>query len=817
MNRKLVLIGVVLLCSFQSVLAQKSESQKIILTGIVLDSVSGRGIEYATVALFTDSLKLIKAVAGGVDGRFLIEAPRAGRYYLSASMIGYSNSKDLIIIKEGEKKQDVGEIKIAEGMQLKEVTVTAVKPLIKNEPDKLTYNLESDPQSASSPLVDILRKVPMLSVDGEDVVRLNGETNFKVLVNGRSSGLLVRNFKDAIKAMPASSIKSIEVITNPPAKYDAEGIGGIINIITNKKTTQGYNGNINLGGSSLGGYNGGGYISAQIGKFSLSTNLYSGKSFSKGSSYFSESENFLSNDYRFSKTTGKSNSESVFTNLGIEASYEIDSLNLITLSGWGYLGTSTNRGSSDFTSLNFNNELSRKYSTKNISENLYGSGSGSLSYQKTFKKPEQNLTFSYSIDVSPTESNYTNNVVPELNFNPYSQRSINKAMGLEHTVQADYYNPIGKKHNIETGIKYILRQNYSETDVEILNPDNGIWIDAPNKVNDLDYDQHIGSMYGGYAFKHKSLILKGGFRMEYTINDGISKSSNGDITFTNKQFDVVPYVNFSYMLKKGNYISAAFTQRLNRPGIWYLNPYVNDNDPMNISYGNPNLETVRRNSITLSYRKSSQSWNLSVNLNGNFTSNNIERIRRVGANGVSETTYENIGINNNYRLNFNYSYRSGELFNMYVNGGIAYTSISSPELTLSNDGFSYYAGLGMSVKVWEKGTVNLSTFGSGGDVSLQSKNPINYRTSLGLSQRFFKDKLSLSIYITEPFNKTKTFKTNSQDITYKMRSENTYISRSASISLYWRFGKFNVNVKKARRSSTDDKMGGSPAAAPTTP
>jgi len=279
----------------------------------------------------------------------------------------------------------LGKISITEGMQLKEVTVTAVQPLIKNEPDKLTYNLDSDPQTASSPLVDILRKVPMLSVDGEDVVRLNGETNFKVLVNGRSSGLLVRNFKDAIKAMPASAIKSIEVITNPPAKYDAEGIGGVINIITNRKSTQGYNGSINAGVNTLGGFNGGGYISAQIGKLSLSTNIYTGKQIAKGSSYSSESENFLSDDYKYSKTTGTSNSESKFNNFSIEASYEIDSLNLITLSGWGYLGNSTNIGTGSMESHNLNNVLSRKYSTTNVSEFLYGSGSGSLSYQKTFK------------------------------------------------------------------------------------------------------------------------------------------------------------------------------------------------------------------------------------------------------------------------------------------------------------------------------------------------------------------------------------------------------------------------------------------------
>ena len=806
-----------LLCSGFRTSAQKAVNPGITITGVVADSLSGKTVAYPTVAIFTDSLKLIKAVAGGADGKFTIEAPGEGKYILSASMIGYSNSKNSLLLEGGIKKYDAGTIKLLEGMQLKEVTVVAVKPLIKNEPDKLTYNLESDPQTSSSALVDILRKVPMLSVDGEDVVRLNGETNFKVLVNGRSSGLLVKNFKDAIKSMPASSIKSIEVITNPPAKYDAEGIGGIINIITNRKDNQGYSGSLNAGASTLGGFNGGGYISAQLGKFSLSTNLYAGNYVSKKNRSISESENYLSNQFRYSNSETTGDNKGTSYNASVEASYEIDSLNLLTLSFWGYFGDNTSTGTSDFVSYDKDHIMSRKYSNITTSTSQYGWSSGSVSYQKTFKKPDQNLTFSYNIDASPMNSDIINTIDPEFNYIPYTKHSINTATGLDHTIQADYYDPLTKKHFIETGIKYILRQNTSDTKVKIYDDATGTWIDDQSRVNDLDYDQHIGSMYGGYVFKHKSLTAKAGFRMEYTLNDGISKSHDGNITFTNKQFDVVPYVNLSYMLKKGNSVTASFTQRLNRPGIWYLNPYVNDTDPMNISYGNPNLETVRRNSVTLGYRKASQKWNLNVGLNGNSTKNNIERIRRVGENGVSVSTYENIGINKNLRLNLSYSYRMGEKFSIYLNGSTAYSTISSPELGLTNEGFSFNGGFGGSVGLWKKGTFNCNAYVYGGDISLQSRYPVNYMTSFGFSQRFLKDKLTFSVYVSEPFNKTKKYVFDSQDVTYKMHSENISYRRSASFSLYWRFGKFNVNVKKARKSSVDDKMSGGTQGGTTTP
>ncbi len=812
------IIFIVLLSFFWTgfLFAQRDIS-KIAISGTVLDSLSGKSIEYPTIALFNDSLKPITSVAGGADGKFTIEAPGPGKYILSASMIGYTNSRNDIILDSTQRRINIGDIFITEGMQLSEITVVGVLPLIKNEPDKLTYNLESDPETPSSTLADILRKVPMLSVDGDDNVRLNGETNFKVLVNGRSSGLLVRNFKDAIKAMPASSIKSIEVITNPPAKYDAEGVGGIINIITNKKSVEGYNGSINAGVNTLGGYNGGGYFSVQIGKLAISTNVYSGKNIANKNRSSSETENFISDQFKYSSSDAAFDSYSIFTNAGIEASYEIDSLNLITLSGWGYKGSSTSSGLSNFISRDINGQVTRQYS--NINEQKYGYGaiSGSLSYQKTYKKPDQNLTFSYSLNSNPITTDAFSTIVPLVNMAGYSQNSINKADGREHTFQADYYDPLTKNHQLETGVKYILRQNRSNSEIWVLN-EEASWVSDPTRINDLDYDQHIGSMYGGYAFKHKSLTAKAGFRMEYTLNDGVSKAYQENIYFTNEQFDIVPYFNLSYMLKKGQSLSAAFTQRLNRPGIWHLNPYVNDTDPMNISYGNPDLETVRRNSVNLGYRKSSMSWNLGLNLMGNFTKNNIEQIRRIYENGVTHSTYENIGKNNSYRLNVNFSYRSGQKYSVNLNGAVSYTTVSSLDNSLQNDGFSFNGGINGNVALWKKANMNFNGYMYGGNVMLQTKYPIMYMTSLGLSQRFLNDKLTFSIFVREPLSKTKTFKFESRDLTYVTNSITEQTMRSINFSLFWRFGNFNPIVRKARRSSTDDRLdGGSPAATNTNP
>ncbi|MDP3452056.1 MAG: outer membrane beta-barrel family protein, partial [Bacteroidales bacterium] len=654
----------------------------------------------------------------------------------------------------------------------------------------------------------------MISIDGDENVRLNGEGNFKVLVNGRSSGILARNFKEAIKAMPASSVKSIEVITNPPVKYDAEGIGGIINIITNRKTIDGYSGSVNVGTNSLGGYNVGGYISAQMGKLAISSNLFTGKSVSNKNRSLIESENFLSEEFRNSVTEALFNSVNNFTNGSIEASYEIDSLNLITLSGSGYLGSQESNGSSLFNAFNSSGIATRRYRNTSLSEYGYGSLTGTLSYQKTYKKPDQNLTLSYTLDYNPVKTDVNNSIDPELNYISYAQHSVNDAYAREHTIQADYYDPLTKKHQIETGVKYILRQNTSETKIE-RRDDSGQWQEDPSRVNDLDYNQHIGSFYGGYAFKHKTMTAKAGVRMEYTYNDGLSKSFLEDTHFTNEQFDVVPYINLSYMIKGGNMLSAGYTQRLSRPGIWHLNPYVNDSDPMNIYYGNPDLESVIRNTFTLGYRKASQVWNLSLNLTGSFTRNNIEQIRRVNDLGISISTYENIGRNNNVRMNVNFSYRAGQRVTLNINGAAAYTKVSSEDLNLVNDGLTFNGGLSGTANLWKGGIFNFNAFLYGGDITLQSKMPLMVFSSFGLSQRFLKDKLTLSVGVREPFNEKKVIKYNSYDTTYSLRARNEITMRSIQVGLFWRFGNFNPIVKRARRSATDDKMSGNSPAATT--
>ena len=285
--------------------------------------------------------------------------------------------------------------------RLREATVAARRELVASDADKLTYNVEADPQAAGSSLIDILRRVPMVSVNGEEKVLLNGSTDYKVLVNGRPTGMLARNFAQLVKTFPASSVKEIQVITNPPVKYDAEGIGGLINIVLVRRLKAGYSGSVGLQAGTLGMAAGNGYLSAQLGKFAVSASA-GGMRFPNPRYYgITDIENLTGTARRYQRLEFEDDVLYSTGSFSLEASYEPDSLNLITLSGWVDLQRPREsfRISERFWDADRN--LTADMQEPRQMYNRGDSFSGELAYQRTFRGDGGVLTFSYAIDGIP--------------------------------------------------------------------------------------------------------------------------------------------------------------------------------------------------------------------------------------------------------------------------------------------------------------------------------------------------------------------------------------------------------------------------------
>ena len=788
--------------------AQAQEKKETFqLTGQVQIENTNENIPYVTITVQDENANVVTRQASDAAGKFIIQLPQSGPYQFIFSAVGYATTTKEVKIGESEKSKNLGIIGMAEGVELKEVSITAQKPLIKSDPDKLVYSVEADPEAQSNTVLEIIRKVPLLAVDAEENVTLNGQSNYKVLVNGKSSSLMSNNFKEVIKSMPANSIKDIEVITNPSSKYEAEGVGGIINIITTRNTNNGYTGSVGLNADSRGGYGANAYIAATIDKFSFSTNIYNNQFRQPASEVSSTREDYLSDTYRYRDVSGTNKYKGSGNSLNFEAGYEIDTFNLISASAWGYFGNYAADGFLETNESNTGHIPTRHYQNTTYQKENYGFLSGNIDYQRSFPKKDKTFTVSYKIEYNPENTNNETNRKGLLNYNSEQEKSDNTASGQTHTFQLDYFDPITENHQFETGVKGVYRRNFSETDRFILDSTSQ-WVEDLSRINDLDYNQYIVGAYAGYLFKYKKMSTKIGGRLEYTFNDGVFKAQT-NTNFDNTFLNLIPYINFTYALKPTQTIKLSYTQRLYRPSIWYLNPYVNDLDPFNIRYGNPNLDAEIAHSFAVSYGQFSPKFNFNIELNSAITNNSVQQYSFM-ENEVQHTTYDNIGVNQLYGMNLYASVRPGSKINLYANGQINYTFLdSNNDYDFHNKGLTYGGHMGGRVTTWKGGAVSVNAGGYAPRILLQGKRSGFYYTSFGVTQKLLKDKLDVSVYASNPFSRKIKFWSETEDDTFKSRSENYNWGQNFRLAVVYRFGKMNTQVKKARRGITnDDQRGG---------
>lgn len=796
---------------FTLILTASNKPEKYQIIGQVNDYSTGKAIPYATITLLNDSGTVITKLCSELSGKFSINTAQKINFKLLLTAVGYTEEEILGEIT-GETT-NVGTIKMKEGVALKELAVTAQKPLIKVDVDKITYNLESDPESKVNNALEMMRKVPLLAVDGDDNVTLNGQSNFKVLVNGKSSSMMAKNFKDVLKSMPASSIKDIEIITNPSSKYEAEGIGGIINIITIKKTLNGYNGSVNAGYDTFGAANLGLYLSAKINKIGFS-GRYS-RHENKRPDWHSSSvrENYLpAAENQYYMHTNNTRQESGYSqSFSGEISYDIDSLNLITASFWGYEGNQSNNGLSTTIITNSEHLTNTYYEMLTSGAMSYGSISGNIDYQKTFKKPEKTFTLSYKLDNNPFDNNIRSKTQNTINFDIYEQHSLSESFSREQTIQADYYDPLSEKHQIECGVKAIYRQNFGDSDYFLFNTALNEMVLVPERSNELDYNQTIMGLYAGYVFKLDKFSLKSGLRAEITWNDAISRSGT-DTTFTNRLQNLVPYINLNYKFNPASSLKLSYTQRLYRPGIWHLNPYKDRTDPLMVYYGNPDLKSEIAHAYELGYNFFKPKFNLGITGTYSTSSNSIERIVFIDSDNKQNNTFDNIGKDTRMGMNTYLSFRPNGKFNLNFNGGIYYSHLESTsmERNLSNKGFNYRTSLNARVTLWKDGAANVSGGYYSPSVQLQGQSSGYIYNNIGLSQHFLKRKLMLNLSLSNPLLKEYRFKYYNTSPDFSFTSESFYPARSLRLNVSYNFGKTDIEVKKAKRGiqNTDVKSGG---------
>ena len=792
-------------------LTYADEATRYHIKGQVVDSLTKESVPYATlkISFVRAPQKAVKLLACDEDGKFQTTLTSSGKYMILMQSIGKATTQRVFVLSEKKKQLDLGKLYMQDDNQrLKEVTVTAQKPLVKVELDKLTYSLQDDPESQTNNTLDMLRKVPMVTVDGEDKIQLKGSSSFKIYMNGKPSNLLSNNPSEVLKSMPANSVKDIEVITDPGAKYDAEGVGGIINIITVKNTLQGYTGTIRANANTMGAAGGGGYLSLKWGKLGLTANYNYNYGRTPWNDSYSFREDLKNEKNHFMTQNGRSKGRGPRQYGYLEASYEIDSLNLLAVGVNLFDGKKKNISEYEVKMEDIHHNPIYNYDRYSLGESQFGSTDVSVDFQHATRKKNELLTLSYRYSHSPNNSSDQTDLENVVNYHPwlgYPQSNENKAYTDEHTGQVDYTTPTLKGQTLELGGKYIFRQSNSRTDRSIFNDSLQRWDDYSSKDSHFKHNQHIYSAYLGYSVKFKKYGIKAGVRAEGTsLNVEYAKAP--EMNFDTRYFDVVPNATLSYHIAMAQQLRLGYNMRIHRPGIWHLNPYVNNMDPANISYGNPNLDSEKSNNINLNYSMFAQKFSVNASLSYEFVNNSIEQYTFVDPKqpGVFQTTYGNIGKKQRTGLFVYANWNPIPLFRIYMNGGVNYTDLKSRRDEMKNSGFSgnIFAGTQLNLPMAFRIHVHGGYFTP--SVQLQGKNSDFYFMGISVNKDLLKKKLSLSVAFQNPFWKRDKMENTTTDDSFYRVNVNYRTMRMARFSISYRFGTLKSQIKKVRRGIHND-------------
>jgi outer membrane receptor protein involved in Fe transport len=694
---------------------------------------------------------------------------------------------------------------------LKEVTVSSQRPMVEQSDDKIVFNVEDDPTTKTETAIDILRKTPFVTVDGEDNIKVNGKTNFKVLLNGRETSLFARNIKEALRGFPGAAISKIEVITTPSAKYDGEGIGGLINIITKKKIV-GYNGTLSsfsrtsdkLNTFSVTG-------NAKMGKIGLSVFLNTG--FTDPVLLHNTNTTLPSTQNIYARRTldGDQHSNSAWSFGNAELSWEPDSLNTISLytnvDSWSNKTVTDQTITTDFAS---SPSTVSYYSLNNKTDNP-GVNVGS-DYIKHFKKnKEREFSVRFLGEFGKNDSKLNS-----FQDNPGTDRYLinnSYATNNQYTLQADNSIPLKKNGKLEGGLKAILRSASSDFQSLIkYDPADNYKTNAAN-TDYFKYKQEVISLYSMYSLRVKKSSFRFGARIEYTNVNGNFISSHTQVKHSYATF--LPNIQFTNRVTKVTTLVFAYTKRLQRPYIWDLNPFVYNNDSLNISFGNPDLgpQTTHALSGQLRYVKGSSFAGL--NIEGSYSGNKILQYSSFDPQtGITKTTSLNIGKEFQSSLNLNFSTKITPKWSLFVNGSIRYSTVkNNSDASQSNSGFGCNFNLNTNYKFTSKFTVS-SFLGLWKDPqTIQTTYPFNTWHNVALNYKVFKNKISISLRAVNYTEKTHDFKTITKDQNFYNTNITRQVRRGGVLALTWNFGKLTENVSKKKGVNNDDIL--TKPAAPT--
>lgn len=785
------------------------------ITGTVFDSLSQRPVEFANVALARlGSPTPIDGTICDESGEFTLNKVEVGEYQLMISFIGFETRVISVTISDKRQDINVGTVIISPTPQILEaVTVEGQKSLIEERVDRTVYNAENDLTTRGGDATDVLKRVPMLSVDLDGNVSLRGNQNILVLINNKPSTIVASSVSDALKQIPADEIKSVEVITSPSAKYDAEGSAGIINIITKKNTLHGATLNINSGignrGSNL-GLNG----NLRTGKMGFSLGGF-GRSYYNTTGSFENEQltRLLRGDGTVDETLNIQRADT--RNSGLFGSYNL---------GWDYdinpknsmaasvrFGVRNSRTFQDdlTTQRFFNEELIASTLAENENKGAYNNIDASFNYTHYYDKPQREFAFQSMFSRNNGNSLFENFLLDPADREVLNRfRNDNDSYNQEVTFQVDYQTPIGSMQMFEIGGKTIMRSVVSDfTSSQATGEEAYVPFISAGFNNNLNYDQDIVAGYLAYTLSLKNgYSVKAGSRYEHTV---ISAYSQTEDNIEIPSYGVlVPSVNVSKRFKNNNTLKASYNRRIQRPSIRYLNPNIQRDNNLDVTVGNPTLAPEYTNNFELGYSTIFKGVMLNITGFARLTNDGIQSVRvpdQLDGLAILKTTYENIGKDNAFGTSVFVNVNTGKLS---LNGGtdLYYAMLDNnnpvDSLRASNEGFVNSGRLFGSYNFNKGWAAQFFGFYRGRQVQLQGTQGGFYIYSLGFRKEFNEKRGTIGLGMENFLQSSIKMRTRIESPLLQQTRLNTRNMMGFRLTFSYRIGKMSVDQRPARRRRT---------------
>ncbi len=787
------------------------------LTGYVVDSALTKAVEFASVALYSmASNTLIDGAVADDKGKFSLNRVAPGTYKLLVSFLGFTDKTVPTIVVTKGQDLNLGTIRMLTSTRtLNEVTVTGQRALIEEKVDRLVYNADRDLAARGGDATDVLKKVPMLSVDLAGNLSLQGSTNVRVLINNKPSSILAGNLADALRQIPADLIKTVEVITSPSAKYDAEGTGGIINIITRKNALQGMHldldGGVGNRNSTL-GLNG----SFRQGKLGVNLNGNGRAIYNKSFSDLEQRTLFAGTNVLTSQQTNAFD-RGMFGQYALGLDYDLAKNQSLT-AGVRFGLRNMNRDQHQTTNLLIGDIPSLPSRRDVFSHDLSNSVDVNVDYVHTFPRNDDRQPTEWSISSQYSQNNLTNNFDANLlsltNDIASRQRNINNNVNQEFTLQTDYQAPLTKNQSIEFGVKTIKRMVSSQYQYLTANATSGFATDVNRPAGSLDYDQTIAAAYLSYSLTTLNKItVKAGARYEYTDIQA-SAGEKGAIAIPSYG-KIVPSLNISKKIGENSTLKLAYNRRIQRPGIQQLNPNFNAANPQNITVGNPLLKPEITDRIELGYSTTLNKTYVNFSLYTRLNRDDIQQLsqRSDTLPGAVITSFQNIGKEYNYGSNLFATINITPKWSISGNIDLMYRYITgfAPDVTglsvqLTNTGFNLGGRFDTQAQLG-RGWAAQANFGSRGrNINLQGYRTGFVQYSLGLRKELPNKRGSFGLTAENFLTNGMRFVTVLRSAPFDQDFRQYLYNSSVRLTFSYKLGKLTVSQPKKSRSVKNDDV-----------